>query len=212
MLRCPKCSTDNLLSAVFCRGCGERLNLDEIKPDNFNEMGDTKADPNARKNLIGGIILGAIVVILAVGFFCPGCGKLSTDEEAQKKAGVRYGTVMLKGTTDTFTNQDATDLMNGLLNNYYSKNGTENPAIKDITVQFHEGNRVKAIISRKFLGLPATITAWGDISVSGGSISVAVTSIKIGLLPVISALEPQLLDDLRQDLNGATSTFNRRLK
>lgn len=89
MLRCPKCSTDNLLSAVFCRGCGERLNLDEIKPDNFSELGDKNKDPNAKKNLVGGIIIGAIVLILVVGTFFPGCGKLSTNEDAQKAAGIK---------------------------------------------------------------------------------------------------------------------------
>lgn len=212
MLRCPKCSTDNLLSAVFCRGCGERLNLDEIKPDNFSEMSDKKKDPNAQKNLIGGIILGAIVLVLAVGIFCPGCGKLGTDEEAQKAAGVKYGTCIFKGTADTFTDQDATDLMNYLLQTYYTKNGTENPAIKGITVHFHDENRIKAIVSRKFLGLPVSITAWADASLSGGSITVEVTSVKVGLLPVISALESTLLDELRQDLTASTSTFNTRIK
>lgn len=64
MLRCPKCGTDNLLNAVFCRGCGDRLNLDEIKPDNFADLGEKKS-ADIGKNLIAIVI----VAVLLAAFF-----------------------------------------------------------------------------------------------------------------------------------------------
>jgi uncharacterized membrane protein YvbJ len=43
MIKCPKCGSDNLLNAIFCRGCGEKLDLSELKPDSFLEKKLTKS-------------------------------------------------------------------------------------------------------------------------------------------------------------------------
>ncbi len=86
MITCPKCGTDNLLTAIFCRGCGERLNLDELRPDNFEPVNTlTPAQLRAKKiNQITGIVLAIVLVILLIGLIFPvgtvdGSGELSPE-------------------------------------------------------------------------------------------------------------------------------------
>ena len=33
MIPCPKCEADNQIGAIFCRSCGEKLDLDDINPE-----------------------------------------------------------------------------------------------------------------------------------------------------------------------------------
>ena len=41
MIKCPKCEADNQIGAIFCRGCGEKLELDEIKPETVMEAAES---------------------------------------------------------------------------------------------------------------------------------------------------------------------------
>ena len=86
MLKCPKCGTDNLLTAVFCRGCGERIPLDELKPDDFADTGAKPATNTTKQNIIGGIIIGVLVLGALIAFFCPACGKISYDDSVAQSA------------------------------------------------------------------------------------------------------------------------------
>ena len=135
MLKCPKCGTDNLLSAVFCRGCGERMNLDEIKPDDFENIG-TKKDSTTMQNIIGGIIIGVLIVGFLVGFCFPSCGALGTTEEGQNAVMEKY----LSKPSDTYTDQEITDFCNKMLAR--SDGEFEGPVIKGISIRCNEDGNV----------------------------------------------------------------------
>ena len=65
MINCPKCGADNLLNAIFCRTCGEKLNLEELKP---TEVGPSEEDKKrlAQQRLMNQIGGGIIAYILAM--------------------------------------------------------------------------------------------------------------------------------------------------
>ena len=68
MIQCPKCSADNQIGAIFCRGCGEKLDLDEIKPESVQEAArahEGKPQTNWFK-LIKNIVM-LIILLLTVG-------------------------------------------------------------------------------------------------------------------------------------------------
>ncbi len=205
MLRCPKCGTDNLLSAVFCRGCGERMNLDEIKPDDFQNIG-TKKDSTTMQNIIGGAIIGVLVVVFLVGFMFPSCGALSTTEEGQKAAADKY----LSTPKGEYTDQEITDFCNYML----ARNTTESdgPAIKRISVRCLEDGKVKTYVRAVFFGfLPATVTVTCDVSASD-SVNLNGGGVKIGLLPVPEGLEDSLFYPVRSACSGIMRDVNTRVK
>ena len=68
MIICPKCNADNQIGAIFCRGCGEKLDLDELKPETV--MRAAKALHKTSFNVLGlikNLIMLTILVVL-VGF------------------------------------------------------------------------------------------------------------------------------------------------
>ena len=90
MLRCPNCGTDNMLTAIFCRGCGKKIDLNSIKPDDFAKV-ETKKGPNTTmQNIIGGAIIGVLLLVFIVGTLFPSCGKIKTTEESRSAAVAKY--------------------------------------------------------------------------------------------------------------------------
>lgn len=210
MLRCPKCGTDNLLSAVFCRGCGDRLNLDEIKPDNFADIGDKKEKSNTKQNIIGGIILGVLVVGFLVGVLFPGCGKLDTTEEAQKAVFEKYKKVALRGATESFTDQEATDLANYFLSLHKGEAGS--PPVKAITVRILEEKQMKALISSTVYGMPVTFTITNDITLDKGKVDLSMAGIRIGLFPLPEGFRSDMTSNAIGIFAECTKKFNRNIK
>ena len=86
-LKCPKCGVDNLLTAIFCRGCGEKLDLNEMKPDALLNDEHTKSQrkgaSKGQKTFVG-VFFGllGIIVLLAI---CP-VGANGTSEGEPDKA------------------------------------------------------------------------------------------------------------------------------
>lgn len=59
MIPCPKCGGDNLVGAIFCRKCGGRLNLDEIRPQTVNQA-------RQAAGIRIGVIVYRVVLLLVV--------------------------------------------------------------------------------------------------------------------------------------------------
>ena len=94
MINCPKCGADNLLNAIFCRTCGEKLNLDELKPTEVGPSEEDKKRLAQQKlmNQIGGGIIAVILAVVLGGILIPPGGKLkgaepSADAMAKFEAG-----------------------------------------------------------------------------------------------------------------------------
>jgi len=76
MINCPKCGTDNMIGAIFCRTCGDRLNLDEIRPRTLRQV---QQSPAARAIVIVYrvvlLVLIAALIAVFIGFFLPPAGR-----------------------------------------------------------------------------------------------------------------------------------------
>ncbi len=205
MLRCPKCGTDNLLSAVFCRGCGERMNLDEIRPDDFADLG-TKKDSTTMQNIVGGIIIGVLVVAFAVGFCFPSCGALSTSEDGQAAAKSKF----CGAPTVELTDQEATDLCSYMVGR--SGGDSEGPKVSKISVRYHEDGTMSTYVRATFWGfVPASVT-FANCSVGSGIASFYGDSVRIGLLPVPEGLRESLTDPIRSTCSAILSDVNNSVK
>jgi len=208
MLRCPKCGTDNMLTAIFCRGCGEKIDLNQVKPESFSEIG-TKKDNTTMQNIIGGAIIGVLLVVFLVGVLFPSCGKISTSEESRQAAVAKYE-ALTKGNSATFTDEDISNFVTAKLLD--KGDISDNPKPTGATVHVLSDNKVKILATGKYYGLPVTITVNGEVSLNDRKISVAGEKCSIGLFPIPQSMEQDILGPFRRNFESALEDSNRKIK
>jgi hypothetical protein len=107
MLKCPLCQSDNQIGAIFCRTCGEKLNLDEIEPDQIINASDgvTGSSLFFIKKLIMLCIFLCLVGVLVGLFLNPGINvPPPLDEAAEKTATARFSRLMSgRSKSETFS-------------------------------------------------------------------------------------------------------------
>lgn len=213
MLQCPKCGTDNLLNAIFCRGCGEKLELDNLKPEAFEVKTHTKAQKIMRMvNIILGILLTLAVLVIAVGALFPVSGRITAAEltdQAQKS----YKTLLIRNRSSrsvTFTNEEATALVNQQFSTYSGGKGSPTP--EHVTVLFLADGDVRLILTAKlkFLTLHTSVKATPSASGSG-TFALDVKSCKLGLLPLPAALRPKLVNNFTTIANATLERAKARV-
>jgi hypothetical protein len=196
-LKCPKCGVDNLLTAIFCRGCGEKLDLNEMKPDDVLNDEHTKSQrkgaSKAQKTFVG-VFFGllGIIVLLAM---CPVGAKGTAEGEVDKtlktgfdlvnknrpsappasgkgnkKAGAKKGVSKAKALPPPeITSDDASKLMS-LAMGLPKDQWPQGPLVpKHFSVDFKAGNSFKIVVKTKAFGvLPVSCTANAKIQEAEG--------------------------------------------
>ncbi len=198
MLQCPKCGTDNLLNAIFCRGCGERLELENLTPESFQDNKPSKAQRISRIiNIALGIVLTVLIMIVAVGALYPVSGRMEIAEPGEE-ALKNYSTLLKKGKkrSFTFSNEEATALVNKQLKTFSGTAGIPTP--ESVSVIFLGDGDVKLILSAKLkiVNLHTTVIATPAFS-SPGNMTLEVKRAKLGFLPLPEALRPKLTDNFK---------------
>ena len=205
MLKCPKCGTDNLLSAVFCRGCGARMNLDEIKPDDFDKL-DNKKNSTTIQNIIGGAIIGVLVIGFLIGLIFPTPGSLSTTEAGQAAALEKFSS----SPSFTATDQELTDFANAMKARYTGED--TDPLFKSVTIRCLGDSQVKVLVKATYFGfLPVTVSVKCSVN-QGDTISLMGNQVKLGLLPLPAGMEEQFFMPLRNYGRNMMSDANQKIK
>ena len=208
MLRCPKCGTDNMLTAIFCRGCGEKIDLNQVKPESFNEIG-TKKDSTTMQNIIGGIIIGVLVIGFLVGVLFPCFGKISTTDESRQAAVAKYE-AMTKGSSATFSDEEISAFVTAKLLEEGVTDGNMIPT--GATVHVLPDKRVKILATGKYYNMPVTITVVGTVNLNDRKISVSGEKCSIGLFPIPQSMEQDILGPFRSNFTSALDNANRKIK
>ncbi|MDD3695598.1 MAG: zinc ribbon domain-containing protein [Lentisphaeria bacterium] len=198
MLTCPKCGTENLLNAIFCRGCGERLELDELRPDDLVDTKKLRSQKIARiTNIVAGIVLTVLILVVAIGALYPVGGRHS-GTDAPADAVKKYDMLKNRGKARSFTfsDEDASALATRQLKSFSGSSGVPSP--ENISVHFLADGNVRLILSAKlkFLTLHTSLVATPACT-GRGSLQLQVQSAKLGLLPLPEALRPKLTDNFK---------------
>jgi uncharacterized protein YpmS len=198
MLQCPKCGTDNLLNAIFCRGCGERLELNDLKPEVFQDNKLTKAQRIAKiVNIVLGIVLTLLIIVVVVGALYPVSGRIEVAEPSSE-AQNNYSTLLKRGKARslTFSNEDATALVNKQFKTFSGTAGVPTP--ESVTVIFLGDGNVKLILTAKLkiVNLHTTLITTPTFP-SPGNMTLEIKQAKVGFLPLPEAIRPKLTDNFK---------------
>ena len=212
MLKCPRCGTDNLMTAVFCRGCGEKIPLDEIKPDDFEDVG-VKKNNNTMQNIIGGAIIGVLLVVFLIGVLFPSCGKVAYSEETGNAAVAKIEKIG-KGESITLTDEEASCYATARLRAYADgKDDLGSPKPTAATIHFLGDESARVIVSGRLYAMPVSVSGMVSVKASNKSIDLTLDgSPKIGLFPIPEGLREQLFDNLRSVFSEALRKDNQRVK
>ena len=197
-LKCPKCGVDNLLTAIFCRGCGEKLDLSEMKPDDVLNDEHTKSQrkgaSKAQKTFVG-VFFGllGIIVLLAM---CPVGAKGTEEGEVDKalktgfdmvnknrpsapspapgkgkKPGAKKGAAKAKALPPLEISSDDASKLMSLAMGLPKDQWPQGPLVpKHFSVDFKAGNSFKIVVKTKAFGvLPVTCSANAKIQEAEGN-------------------------------------------
>ena len=216
MINCPKCGADNLLNAIFCRTCGEKLNLEELKP---TEVGPSEEDAKklrAQKlqNQLGGGIIAVLLLVVLGGLLIPPGGKLKgvepsadvmakfdqarckvkaaeASEDGEKKGkkdkkGKKKKEPAIPDVELTFTNEEATNIVNKSMGLLDGPSGEGNMVANNVSVNFLANGNVKLILSctaYKFAPVNYVIEWTPELS-GKGALTLTDVNPKMGLFPM----------------------------
>jgi len=198
MIKCEECGNDNPLGSIFCRQCGAKLDIENIKPD---------LEPKSKmniislvRNIIGGIVLLVIVWIIGSMVIPQSPVNHILDEEGQKKADEKLEFLLakIKGKFGenkyTFTPDEVTYLYNTKLT--ASETG-DDQSYQIGNVYFSTwGEQVVILMETKFLGvMPVTFSIKGTIPEN--STDLFVLNAKIGHYSVPKFMRKLVLDKFK---------------
>lgn len=213
MLQCPKCGTDNLLNAIFCRGCGERLELENLKPESFQDNKPTKAQRIARiVNIAFGFVLTLLIIIVAVGALYPVSGRIEIAEPGEE-ALKNYNTLLKRGKKRslTFSSEEATALVNKQLKTFSGTAGIPTP--ESVSVIFLGDGDVKLILSAKLkiVNLHTTLIATPAFP-GPGNMTLEIKKAKLGFLPLPGILRPKLTENFKTIAKSTLESARTRIE
>lgn len=203
LIKCPKCGFENQLGAIFCRNCGEKLDIEKVKPkvvdqgEGFNLFG-------ILRKLIGLLILVGVVGVL-VAMFIPADEALyptltGTSEQDAAKTKIKNLIARVDDeigdTKYTFSAAEATFVYNDtFLGKVEGDTGTSY-VVEKVAFKADERGFIHILLVTKLAGkIPATFEIKGvPVNPTDGSaVSFAISECKMGKMPM-SFAQKQILD------------------
>ncbi|MFZ2653895.1 MAG: zinc ribbon domain-containing protein, partial [Victivallales bacterium] len=171
LIKCNSCGHDNQLGAIFCRGCGDKLDVETMRPKVMEAKASSTGVGGLIRNLIGFLIFLGLAGVIVMMFYpqdlsvYPALG----GEEAIKTAKAKYDAMLKKADTGfgndsySFSPEEATYLYNEL---FVAKVPTDSSSynIEKLIFSADPVGFTHIIMKTKLAGkLPATFEISGSI-------------------------------------------------
>ena len=219
MINCPKCNTDNLLNAIFCRGCGEKLELSELTPDSFLPPPPSTAQKIMKIiNRVGSIVIGVLLIIIIVGLFCPVGGVIKPEGEPSAEATKNFAEAQNVGApaatsrrtsrrrtnntpaapvadqTFSFSSEDATGLVSKAMS-LPRNNPDDKMPPQHLSIDFQDEGYVRLVLTCNLLGkMPMHNALIAKPTVENNTLAMNIESARIGILPMFGPLKENVIE------------------
>lgn len=168
MINCPKCEADNQIGAIFCRSCGEKLELDEIKPDTVRKGAKKQVGSGINwfswiKNLV---MLGFLVVVVGilVGLFLTPAMPGNAAEGAKAKAAMDKVSKYQRGQATSIVLDE--EELNSVIKYFllitddeldkarkeFAESGSSGMMMEEMRVDLLDDNRVRLVMKQQHTG------------------------------------------------------------
>lgn len=199
MIKCVKCGFENQMGAIFCRQCGEKIDMNAISPESL-ESGKVKE--NAKKKALSAIRWTVRIVVLVVilggaaAAFAPwGLPTYVAPDENSADFKKKEETAMAKlklfagekGPRVPVNAEITIDELNVLFFKYFLKPGENKTSswTLDHIVFAPEGDRLTMQVYAKMFGkVPVVFQTVGMPEVKDDSFACRIDSAKLGHLPL----------------------------
>lgn len=196
-LTCPKCGTDNLMSAIFCRGCGDKLDLNAMKPEDLLkasvDAGKKKGATKGQKIFLS--IFAGVLIVLILGAFCPTGAPKGEPIDVNSTPYKNYKTLKdQKGIASyEFTDEDATSILCKVLNINPEAEG--DCVTTNVAVEFSSEDVIKITQTCKIYGiLPMDNILKVGFTFNNGTIEFEPLAARIGFVPLLFGAETLVTD------------------
>jgi hypothetical protein len=214
-----------MLGAIFCRGCGDKLDIDSLRPEQIQNA-TQKAAKNVGLIIRNAIVLAIILLVVgAIGLALlkpPYTAPTAVDDKAVEIAARR---LMNKGTGLSLDfSLDETNALVRDITRLTPKAVEEAAKARaeagqsatfigdDIAVEFGEGGDVRFVLHGKLYGkLPLYLVVTGPVQVKseGKGLEVVPKSVAVGRLPLFDGYTKGLVLQAYGGVTGASDDFKR---
>lgn len=187
-IKCANCGHPNMLGAIFCRNCGEKLNIDNMRPE-LKETESRGGIFGAIRRIIGLLVLFTLVGVIVAMFIPAAVQSPSLSDDAKKQATDKYQELLKKvdrgygKNSFTFKPEEITFLYNDdILGKPLSK-----PiyAIEEFICTVDPMGFLNFFIKTKLAGkIPITFEITGSINNESQPVGFIITEAKMGHMPI----------------------------
>lgn len=114
MIRCHNCQEENMIGVIFCRGCGKKLEIDDITPEDVAGQARKEKPQQGLRGIIAFLLLIGIIAVGAMLFVPPAFtapNELKNEQElSQAERKFRRILGARTGGDETFTYEEAANL------------------------------------------------------------------------------------------------------
>ncbi len=189
MLKCQNCGHENLLGAIFCRNCGEKLEIDKMRPEINVKKGPGIFD--ILRKLVGLVIFLGLIGVIVLMFMPETITESVLATDAQASADKKFNQLMQRlnegfGSDNfSFTTDEITYLYNSKFIGVASSEGQNAYAIEKLIVSITPEGFMNFLIKTKLAGkLPTTFEIRGALNGTNPPVSLMITEAKMGKMPI----------------------------
>lgn len=202
MIRCQECNADNMVGAIFCRSCGSKLNLDEIRPETENQRSESFF---GNLNKIAGKLAGVLVLLVLLALLgamlvpTPGKSEGVLDDTELEEAMKRYEKLLAhtggRQRTEEFDSETVTAIANSVLGLTEGSFGGGGQLVPEhLSIELLSSGYVKLVLRARLFGkVPVHSTLIGNFTVEDGGVQFEMSSASAGKIDMVSKLEDIVL-------------------
>ena len=200
MLVCPECNAENRIGAIFCRECGEKLDVSDLRPPSKSEQGGRRWGlARIIRWLFSLAVLAALVyaVLAMLATLGPDVGgvergrRMEVENDYQR---VVDGVQSVSGRSLRLNSAEATYLLNeilGLDKDAEEASGAGFMAPVRIAVELLPDNEVKVMMRhRLFDQVDSDSMMIGKFTIEDGNVRFEPHTLQLGDLPIKLFLSP----------------------